>query len=170
MILPAKYLKTGDILHCKSKHISSRLIKWFTKSKFASHTAVVVECWGQIYIVEAQKDGVTAKTIKAWKKKYNYNVIVAKPKIGPKDSKTFSIRAFSKTGATAYDFKSLFLKHPWFLITGKWKTDTDPEEKMICSEYVAWLWQIENSNRIDPNALMNHTKADPNFVHYTLLY
>lgn len=168
--LATNELKTGDILHCKREKLISKIIRWFTRSEFASHTAVVIECWGQLYIVEAQSDGVNAKSINSWKAKYNYEVIVAKPKIGPKDPISFSIKAFSKIGNTGYDFESLLIKHPWYTLTGKWKTEIDPQEKMFCSEYVAWLWRVENSNRINPNDLMKHTKADPNFTHYKLIY
>ena len=165
-----KELRTGDILHCKSKRTLGKLIRWFTRSDFASHTAVIVECWGQLYVVDAQRDGVNPRPIKAWKKKFNYEVIVARPKTGVKDPKAFSIRAFTKVGNTGYDFTSLILKYPLWTITGKWKSNTDPEEKMFCSEYVAWLWQIENSSRIDPHALMQHTKSSNLFTHYKLVY
>lgn len=168
--LTTQDLKTGDILHCRGNVLLSKIIRWFTKSDFSNHTAVVIECWGQIYVVDAQKDGVNPRPIDKWIEDYGYEVIVARPKVGPKDPKTFSIRAFTKVGNTGYDFKSLILKHPWYTITGRWKTETDSEEKMFCSEYVAWCWNIENSYRIDPGALMKHTKAHPNFVHYKLLY
>lgn len=165
-----KDLKTGDILHCKRNKLLSRLIRWVTNSSFASHTAIVIECWGQIYVVDAQNDGVNPKPIKEWYKKYNYDVIVAKPTVGPKDPKTLSIRAFTKVGNTAYDFKALLIKHPWFALTGKWRKEIDPKEKMFCSEYVAWVWQIENSDRIDPNMLFKHTQASKQFKHYELLW
>jgi hypothetical protein len=169
-VFVTKDLKTGDILHCNSNRLLSKMIRWVTKSNFANHTAVVVECWGQLYVVDAQKDGVNPRPIDQWYKDFSYKVIVARPKIGPKDPKAFSIKAFTKVGNTAYDFASLIVKYPLWAITGKWKKESDPQEKMFCSEYVAWLWQIENSNRIDPHALMQHTSASTNFKHYQLLW
>ena len=168
--LVTKELKTGDILHCKRETVLSKLIRWFTRSDFANHTALVIECWGQLYVVDAQKDGVNPRPIKQWCKDFRYEVIVARPKVGPKDPKAFSIRAFTKVGNTGYDFKSLILKYPWWTITGKWKKELDPEEKMFCSEYVAWVWQIENSNRIDPHMLFKHTESNNQFTHYELLW
>ena len=168
--LVTKDLKTGDILHCNSGRVLSRLIRWFTRSDFANHTAVVVECWGQLYVVDAQKDGTNPRPIEQWYRDFGYQVIVARPNIGPKDPKAFSIKAFTKVGNTAYDFVSLILKYPFWTITGKWKKESDPESKMFCSEYVAWLWGIENSHRIDPHALMQHTQSSTNFKHYELLW
>lgn len=168
--LVTKDLKTGDILHCRRETILSKIIRWFTRSDFANHTAIVIECWGQIYVVDAQKDGVNPRPLRAWLDTYKYDVIVARTKVGPKDLNAMSIRAFMKVGNTGYDFKSLLLKYPWWTITGKWKKEADPEEKMFCSEYVAWVWQFENSERIDPAALMAHTRSHTNFKHYELLW
>ncbi len=169
--ITGKDLKTGDILHCKSNRLLGKIIRWVTKSKFASHSAVVVECWGQIYIVDAQKNGINPKPLKAWLNEYKYDVVVARLKLGPKDPKAFSIRAFTKVGLTGYDFGSLIFKHPWKAITGKWRKQRKPEDKMICSEYVAWLYHIEDAERISPHDLYNHTHARASgFVNYKLEY
>jgi len=168
--IESKDLKTGYILHCRRNTILSRLIRWFTRSTFANHSAIVIECWGQLYVVDAQKDGVNPRPLEAWRKEFGYEVIVASPIVGPKDLNAMSIRAFTKVGNTGYDFKSLIFKYPWWTLTGKWKEELDPEAKMFCSEFVAWCWQFESSNRIDPHALMMHTKAHSNFKHSKLVW
>lgn len=152
-ILTSNELRTGDVLHCKGHRLLSKAISFFTKSPI-THSAVVIECWGQIYVVDAQKNGVNPKPLKAWLEEYKYDIYVSRPKIGPKDPKTFSIKAFSKVGLIGYDFESLLWKFPISILTGKWGKDKDPnEDKMVCSEYVAWLWQIERSYRITPKRL-----------------
>lgn len=162
-------LQTGDILHCHGKTWVSKAIRWFTKS-WVNHTAVVVEVWGHTYIVDAQKNGVNPKPLEAWLKEYNYEIIVARPKTGPKDPRTFSIRAFMKVGLTGYDYNSLIFRHPWAIITKKWARDKDTNDKrMVCSEYVAWLYQVEKPYRITPKKLYDYTKRGE-FHHYLFTY
>lgn len=162
-------LKTGDILHCHGSRFLARLIKRFTKG-WSTHTAVVVEVWGQIYVIDAQSDGVNPRPLEAWLQTYQYEIIVARPKVGPKDPKAFSIRAFTKVGHTAYDFMSLFIRHPYSIITGKWSRDKDPNSKrMVCAEYVAWLYQIEKPYRITPKKLRDYTMRSE-FHHFKFYY
>lgn len=162
-------LKTGDILHCKGKSWLSKAIRWWTKADFANHTAVVVECWGQIYVVDAQKNGINPKPLEAWLREYEYDIIVARPIIGPKDERTFSIRAFLKVGLTGYDYVSLIFRHPWAILTGKWAKTDKTADKMVCSEYVAWLYQIEKPERITPDDLHKITRKG-GFVHSEFKY
>jgi len=161
-------LKTGDILHCYGHGVISKLIRWFTKS-WASHTAVVVEVWGQIYIVDAQKNGTNPKPIEAWLREYEYDVIVSRPTTGPKDTHAFSIRAFTKVGLTGYDFGSLFWKHPWSIITGKDLKRDPNDERMVCSEYVAWLYHIENPFRMTPKMMKEYCERE-DFINFPLEY
>lgn len=162
-------LKTGDILHCSRKGVISKLISWFTKSKI-THTATVVTVWDQIYIVDAQKDGVNARPLQAWLEEYGYTVIVARNEVIPPDPREYSIEAFSKIGHTGYDFISLLWRHPWAIITGKWGKDKDPDDdRMVCSEYVAWLYDIVDPYRITPKKMHQYTTAN-NFTHYSLEY
>lgn len=163
-------LKTGDILHCKGNSWLSRAIRWWTKSDFSNHTAVLVEVWGQIYVVDAQNNGVNPKPLEAWLREYEYEIIVARPITGPRDVKSFSIRAFLKVGLTGYDFISLIWRHPWALITGKWKGSDPNKDRMVCSEYVAWLYQIEKPYRITPKDLHEITRTRGDFVHSTYDY
>lgn len=162
-------LQTGDILHCTGKSWLSRAIQKFTKSKI-NHTAVVVEVWGQIYVIDAQKNGVNPKPLEAWLREYEYKVIVARPNTGPKDIKAFSIRAFLKVGLTGYDFNSLIFRHPFAILSGKWLRDKDTNDKrMVCSEYVAWLYHIEKPYRITPDMIYRYTQR-AGFLHCPLEY
>jgi hypothetical protein len=72
-----KKLVTGDILHCTGKRPLSKLIRFFTKSKF-SHTALFIRIWDQPYVIDAQKDGVNVRPWEEWIKEYDYSFIVSR--------------------------------------------------------------------------------------------
>lgn len=146
-------LKPGDILHCSGNRLISKLIKKFTKSKF-SHTALYIEIWDQPYVIDAQKDGVNVRPFKDWMDKYNYSFVVSRDTtLSEYHTKQLSKRALLKTGHTAYDLESLLLRQPWKLLTGKWKTAKNEEEKMYCSEFVAWVYEIPNYYKMSPEDL-----------------
>lgn len=161
-------LKTGDILHCKGKSLLSKLIMFFTSSKF-SHSALVVETWGQLYVVDAQKNGVNPRPLLDWIKHYNYDVKVSVP-IVEFDVKAFSIKCFSKVGFTPYDFVSFLVYQPYYLITGKWvgKTNENANGSMYCSEFVGWIHQSPNYWELSPKDIFNLFSQSANFITYDL--
>ena len=144
-------LKTGDILHCSGKRLIPKLIKAFTRSQF-SHSALFVECWGQPYIIDAQKDGVNLRPFEEWKKTYGYDYIVHR-QISDYNEKEIAIKALSKVGHTAYDFEGLIVKQPIELLTGGWKKKQDEGQRMYCSEFVAWVWNAQENFRMSPKDL-----------------
>jgi uncharacterized protein YycO len=144
---PTNY-KTGDILHCTGKRLLSKLIRKFTKSQF-SHTALFIEIWGQPYIIDAQKDGVNVRPWNEWVKEYNYKIVAHRSQ-DTIDSHALSKRALTKVGHTAYDIESLLFRQPLKLLTGKWDIKKDEDNKMYCSEYVAWVYGVEKSYRMSP--------------------
>jgi len=151
-------LKTGDILHCTRDKFLSRVIKYFTKSRF-SHTALFIEIWGQPYIIDAQKDGVNVRPFDAWREKYDYSIIVHRS-ASEFDSIAFSKRAMTKVGNTAYDFEGLILKQPWKLLTGSWKNKGNEDQRMYCSEYVAWVYVVEKSYHMSPEDVYQWCKQN----------
>ncbi|MEY2869856.1 MAG: hypothetical protein RIR01_2358 [Bacteroidota bacterium] len=151
-------LKPGDILHCSGNRLISKLIKLFTKSK-VSHTALYIEIWGQPYIIDAQKDGVNVRPFEEWQKKYKYFYIINRnPLLTKEDGEVISKRALSKVGHTAYDLESLLIRQPWKLLTGNWKEAGNKEEKMYCSEFVAWVYEIPDYFKMSPEDLFNWCK------------
>ena len=151
-------LKTGDVLHCAGKRLISKLIRWATKSKF-NHTALFIELWGQPYIIDAQENGVNVKPFEQWEKEYGYNYIVTRPPFDI-DEKRTAIKAMSKVGLTAYDFEGLLLKQPIELLTGKWKKKKGEHEqdKMYCSEFVAWVYYVNDSYKTSPADFLKFCK------------
>jgi len=152
-------LKTGDIIHCRGKRLIPKLIMWATKSTI-SHTALFIEIWGQPYIIEAQRNGVNVKPWDAWRTKYGYEFLIHRSNdtFLQAKIKRFSVRAMSKVGTTGYDFTSLLIRHPWRLITGKWRKRKFEHDKMYCSEYVAWTHGIEHFYRMTPSDLFEYCK------------
>jgi hypothetical protein len=146
-------LRTGDILHCTGKRLISRIIKWFTKSKF-SHSALFVEIWGSPYIIDAQKDGVNLRPWDAWMKEYDYDFIVHRS-LNTIDERDIAERALTRVGSTGYDFESLIFKQPIELFTGKWNKKKDETQRMYCSEFVSWVYSIDRSYRMSPEDLYN---------------
>ncbi len=151
-------MKTGDILFCAGSKFLSKAIRFVTKSEW-SHTALFIEIWGEPYIIDAQKNGINVKPFDKWKAEYNYKFIVMRnPNLG--DEYEFSKKAMSKSGITLYDFESLLLRHPIELITGKWKLRPNEENRMYCSEYVAWSHNIDQWYRMNPQDVYEYAKIN----------
>jgi len=148
--------KTGDVLHCRGKSLLSRIIRWATKSQI-NHTALFIWIWGEPYIIDAQDNGVNVKPFGEWVKEYNYNfVAMRRPRVIAE--KKIATKAMSKVGLTAYDFEGLILKQPIELLTGKWnkKPSNKEQDKMYCSEFVSWVYGLDDSYRMSPKDFLDY--------------
>jgi uncharacterized protein YycO len=163
-IIVKKELKTGDVLICQGSSWTSKVIQWFIKG-WPSHAGIIIECWGQPYVVDAQANGVNPKPFDAWMKEYNYKVRVLRTN-KDFDSKALSIKAFSRVGLTGYDYISLLLKSPWYWLTGRWKKVKNSEDKMYCSEYVAWCLDIDEEHKMNPQQLYVYLLRLPDYKEY----
>lgn len=160
MSLNLENLKTGDVLHCRGKKIISKMIRWATKSQI-NHTAMFIWIWDEPYIIDAQDNGVNVKPFKNWVEEYQYEFIVQR-KPRPIAEKKIATKAMSKVGLTAYDFEGLILKQPIELITGKWhkKPANHEQDKMYCSEFVSWVYGLEDSYRMSPKDFLEYCKEN----------
>ncbi len=146
-------LKDGDILICESDRLIPRIIKWVTKSKY-NHSAIYLTVWDKEGVIEAQENGISWKPFDEWEKKYQYKYIVYRRKnTSPVEIRYVAKRALSKAGYTGYDFVSFIFRHPYKLITGKWKFRGKKEEEkvMICSEFVGWAYSMPSWWRMTPD-------------------
>jgi len=137
-------LKTGDILICKGKSWISRAIMRVTKGTW-SHSAIVVECWGEPCIAEAQRRGVNLKDFKTWVDSWGYEYEVFRYK-GDFSPKQISVKALAKCGETKYDLKTFFLRIPFRLLFKKHRVKRSQQkqnEKFICSEFTSYVWNIK---------------------------
>lgn len=160
-------LQVGDILHCRGKRLLSRMIMRVSRSQW-SHTAIVVESWGQLFIIDAQQNGVNARPYKEWVKQYGYDVEIARP-INPVHVEEFCKKAFGKIGHTRYDIASLFWHQPLYILTGKWRgrTQDNALKKMYCSEFVGWMYELPNWWTLSPKQVYEITE-DPKFGFETI--
>lgn len=155
-------LQSGDVLHCTSNGILGKLIRRFTKGNI-NHTALVIEIWGELFIIDSQKDGTNIRPLLQWNDKYNYSYVVTRPKLF---STYYKNRAVSKVGVTPYDFISLFVYHPLYLITNKWygKKDRLAENVLYCSEYIGYVFNVPNYWQLTPTRLYNYMKFNNDFI------
>jgi len=149
-VLLKNELRSGDVLHCTSNGILGKFIQRFTKSRI-NHTALVIEVWGELFIIDSQKDGTNPRPFKDWVMKYNYKYKIHRPILFTKRSK---YRAVSKWGHTPYDFASLFIWQPIYILTGKWHGHKGlrADNRMYCSEYVSWVFELKNWMMLSPQA------------------
>jgi len=158
-------LKTGDLIFCNRDTLLSRIIRWFTKSEF-SHVAVVIEVWGQLYIIDAQKDGVQLRRMDAWLKKYKYKDLRVGRRLGQLNEHAFAMRAMTKCGVTRYDIWSLIFRQPIHILTGKWIGKTKDDDLMYCSDFAGWSHFIEDYEKMSPQDLYNHTLYSEEYYHF----
>jgi hypothetical protein len=147
-------IQAGDVLHCSSSGILGKGISFLTGSGI-THTAFAIDIWGELYIIDSQKDGTNPRKFEDWQKKYNYSYIIHR-NINPGfDVKYYSKRAMSKSGQTPYDFFALFVHQPVFLLTGKWigRKRSKAEKRKYCSEFVGWLLKLPKWWTLSPKAV-----------------
>lgn len=148
-------LKTGDILFCKGKGIISSIIKFCTKSDI-THVALFVEAWGQPMIIDAQSNGISPKLFDSWEKKYNYDYFVLRfEDLGNKKKKEIALKSYEKSGITKYPYFNLIYRFVVHYFTGEWVKDS---KGMFCSEYVGWVYNIKDSDKMTPVDLYNYFK------------
>lgn len=154
------------VLHCKRKTLLSNIISKVTRSRF-SHTAICFVGDGSIWVSDAQIRGVQIMMFKDWEDKYDYTFDVHELLRGNDDNerdRIFNI-ALSFISQTRYDFRSLLLTHPLYLLTGTWKGRRREEalNRLYCSEFVAYLLEFDNYWKTSPEMLFNNINLSNDF-------
>jgi len=67
-------LKAGDVLSCTSSRWLSRMIQRFTKSRI-NHSALVIELWGELYVIDSQIDGTNPRKLVDWQKNITIHIV-----------------------------------------------------------------------------------------------
>lgn len=133
-------LQEFDILSCEGQSLIAKGIRLFTGSR-TTHTAFVIEIWGSLYIIDAQRNGVNLKPLEEWNKKYNYKYIIHRPKFEIEKQK-FTDKAMACIGFSNYDFYSLFIRQPIYILFGKWLGKKSRNDKRFyCSDYVGYCYE-----------------------------
>lgn len=153
-------LQTGDIVLFRTPFkwynpISylGAAIRFFTKYPY-NHVGVVVSNWGKLFINEAIEKGVISIPVENRFK--GEDVLILRDPIGI-DEEVFARRANSFLGNTGYDFTSLLMFQLIFQVTKTWigRTQEKAKKRMYCSEYVAYLYGINNWWRVSPDRINN---------------
>lgn len=155
MQLSKQTLSHGDILHCSSNGFLGRCIKFVTRSTI-NHTAIVLLIDGEVFISDSQQNGTNLKTLENWNNAYNYQYKIHRYKFNSeKWGRSLRVRALSKIGITGYDFASLLIWQPIYLLTRKWygRKEGKAEKRMYCSEYVGYCHDIPEFWKHNPDEL-----------------
>jgi hypothetical protein len=144
-------LESGDVLICRGHSWISRGIMLITKGQW-SHAAIVAETWEQQGVIEAQKNGVNFKLWDVWQSKWGYT-FEAFRSVETFDKKELMLKAFEKCGETKYDWFTFFRR----IFGSRKQRDTNKENKRyICSEFVAYVWNIQDGYDITPEELYKY--------------
>lgn len=159
-----KDLQDCDVLHCRSNGFIARAIQWFTKSRL-NHTALILNIRDEFFVIDSQIDGTNMRPLDEWLKKYNYIYKITRPWFNwnKEDIKT---RALSMIGHSPYDILSLIWYQPIYQLFGKWKGKRSPEakERLYCSEFVAWVFNMEIWWKASPEFVFKRMKERNDFV------
>lgn len=165
-----KDIKDLDILMCYGGSLLSKAIRLITRSRI-SHNALAIKIDTEIYIIDAQRRGVNITRFREWHRKYKYNFYIVRLK---ETSNIFykqavKERAKESIGITKYDFASLLLWQPLYLITGYWpiKKIQNSKKRFYCSEFVAYCLNLPYPYTYSPEALYKYFKENKD---YTLFY
>ena len=165
MAMHVSEFKNYDILHCSRRKWISRLIMWFTGSRFC-HTAIFVQVDGLPFIVDSQADGTNLRPYQEWIKKFNYAFLVTRDTSETAADKTQQRkRIFAIIGHTGYDYESLLIRQPLLILTGRWRTRGKKEnERLYCSESVAYIKGWEDSERLSPQGVFERCLKHKNTI------
>ena len=141
-------LEVGDILICRGNSWISKGIMLITKGKW-SHAAIVAETWGKQGVIEAQSNGVNFKLWDVWVNKWGYKYEVFR-NVSEFDKKALMLIAFDKCGETKYDWFTFFRRA---FGNRKQRSNDKENKRYICSEFVAYVWDIPQGYDITPDEL-----------------
>lgn len=156
-------IKTGDLLHCQGKGFIPKAIAFFTGSKI-THTAVAIRIWGQLYVIDAQRQGVFPRPFGTWMAEYDYKFEVQRNPLC-EEEKPFAMRAMSKSGSK-YDLELLLAEHPSEIAKDEIGINSDINQKFerndkyVCSEFATWCHKIPESYKFTPKMVKEY--ADKN--------
>jgi len=151
-------IQSGDIfLTTSKKSFLSKAIRFFTKSKI-SHSELLIKTWDYPLCYGAIGIGVRGTDIVRWiSDKY---IIVRRPNkyltgINKEEEKRIATKACSRLGIK-YDFMSLLYYQVIYQLFGKWKGKTEQKalNRMYCSEFVAWVYDLPNWWEKSPEDLL----------------
>ena len=158
-------LKHGDILVCRRDSFLSNIIRKATKSEW-SHTSLVIEVWGVLYIVEMQSKGIELISYTDWKEKWGYEYIIYRNSKAPLMYKAIAKSTLQKVGKrTKYDYFTFIFRIPWKLKTERFRYRGEGVEtrRMICSQFTGWVWNLKNWWKMTPDDQYIYLESSTNW-------
>lgn len=155
-------IKTGDLLLVANTHILSKIISFFTKSKW-THAGVFCYLWGELYVIEAEHRGIqitkwSSPKYASGKHKTKHLDLLQYDGPGTYTEKEIATFMLPMVGVKPYDFIGL-IDQAIYNVTGKWlgKTGNIASKRFYCSEFASYVhnhflhnikkwWEISPAN------------------------
>jgi hypothetical protein len=152
MIYRGQYidLRSGDVVLFRNEFVwrhpktwISAAVRFFTKCYY-NHCGIIIFDWNMPMINEATGKGVIARPLKEYLERNKTKIIILRFSPMPPE-RAIAMRANAKLG-TKYDVGSLVIHQLIYRTLGIWigRTEEQAEKKMVCSEYVAWCFRLNN--------------------------
>jgi len=156
-----------DILMCHNSSWISKTIRLVTKSR-VSHNALAIRIEKELFIIDAQRRGVNVTSFNQWHKKYKYNFYIYRPInfSPPLEKERIYQKAIESIGIKKYDFISLLIWQPIYLLTGVWNRTNQKRQKnrFYCSEFIAYCFEIPDGYKMSPEMLKEYLKINTDFI------
>lgn len=152
-------LLTGDIVLIRSNKILSKLIRLFTNGIY-SHAEIIIKNWDYNELNGAVKIGIRGTDFYRYCKGKNIAILrkkdIIKNGLNYQNEKILATRANSKKGIK-YDYWSLLYFQVVYQLFHKWigRTEEKALKKMYCSEYIAWIFELNKWWTKTPQDLYN---------------
>ena len=161
------FIQAGYVLLYRSNKLISRLIRFFQKSPYY-HAGLVVELWGELFVAESDRHGLTVNRLIDSIKGDGITILQPKFEYDPIQINKFVIPILGKH---KYDMMSLFFYQVIYLMTGKWigRRDEHASKRLYCSEFVAYVFhclyqKFDDWYKTNPRMIFEN----PNFNHFEL--
>lgn len=156
--------KTGDVVLINQHKLSLDPRSWVAEGirKFChtefNHCGIIVFNWGMPVLNNALASGVYPTPLDV--ALAGKHIMIRRPKIEVIEH-DFAIRSNSFVGRTKYDYRSVFINQPIYILTGKWvgKDGPSADGRMNCSEYIGRCHNLKDSFKLSPFDLL----VDKNF-------
>jgi hypothetical protein len=163
-------LQPGDIVLFRNNFVwhqpmtwLSALVRFFTRCEF-NHCALIVANWDVAFISEAVNQGIVTRPLEQHLERSKSRIMILRSR-EPLDIEPFCIRANSVVGSK-YDYSALFWFQLIYRITGNWygPTNDAAADRMVCSEFVAWVYRLDKWWLYSSKEIMNHRQFQWVFV------
>jgi hypothetical protein len=164
-------LRTGDtvLIHTPLTLNPTTWLSWtirqFCKIRY-NHCGIIISNHGKLAFNEAVESGV--RPIPLGDRLEGLQVIILRDPQRCEfrfEQSKFAVKANGFWGKTPYDYWSLCVVFPIYILTGKWIGRTGPSaaKKQVCSEYIANCYGMDAPWKKSPKDILDYPKFIPVF-------